>query len=103
MGAGMTPLDKYKEAAREVVNAAEAECHANKYMFGFPTVHGKETLDKHIAQAIAATEARVRRECAEIVREWTPIAQDHCDIRIAQRLQDVASAILTSGDTTDAE
>ncbi len=45
------------EAAAKVVNDAEAECRKERYLFGFPTVHGKETLDKHIARAILADRA----------------------------------------------
>lgn len=51
--------------AAKVVDDAEAECRKERYLFGFPTAHGKETLDKHIARAIMADRAAQ----AERIRE----------------------------------
>lgn len=38
--------------------------------------------------------------CVSTILEWTPLAQDNCDIRIAMRLQDAAAALrsLQGGD-----
>ena len=62
--------------AAKVVDDAEAECRKERYLFGFPTAHGKETLDKHIARAIMADRAaqaeRMARmeEAVSFVARW---------------------------------
>lgn len=69
----MIPFDKHKEAARKLLNIA----HRKDYEVGVLAI----AQDR--ANLEAATEARVRRECAEIARK--------------------AADILASGDTTDAK
>lgn len=59
------PEDVMKLAAK-VVDDAEAECRKERYLFGFPTVHGKETLDKHIARAILADRAAQAERMARL-------------------------------------
>lgn len=62
------PEDVMKLAAK-VVDDAEAECRKERYLFGFPTVHGKETLDKHIARAILADRAAQAERIRELERQ----------------------------------
>lgn len=45
------------EAAMAVQDAAEAECKAEKYVYGFGTGNAKTVLDNHIARALIAAQA----------------------------------------------
>jgi len=46
-----------QERARAIVDAAEAECVAKGWVYCFGTGNAKETLDKHISEALAAASA----------------------------------------------
>lgn len=59
--------DDILKAAQEAQDAAEAECKAKKYVYGFGTGNAKTVLDLHIARAISAE----RERCALLADTYT--------------------------------
>lgn len=105
----MTPLDKHKEAALTLWR--------DKLGFRNDRFGVIDTISAFIATLEAATEARVRRECADDASQLASAYRERCnrsfdagdkgsaiiERNYADALDEFADAILASGDTTDAE
>lgn len=57
------------KAAMSVQDAAEAECKAEKYVYGFGTGNAKTVLDRHIARALVAAQAEATEAARKETRE----------------------------------
>lgn len=67
----------YKEAYRDTIELGIRRLIAGGYRLIGPRQLDRETIER----------------CVSTILEWTPLAQDNCDIRIAMRLQDAAAAL----------